>query len=305
MQPLTLPQILALANKVVSVDDSENLLCANLAGYLRYANTSACDKLGYSFTDMMSKRIADYSPTYSDDSWNRHCQRTIANGTDQMYTYHQNCKGRRYPVVITSIPHIIDETSEQLICSLVKDAQSSVRYKRMLESISVSKRTGSFDFNLRDQSILVSDNLLAMLGTDNPETIKPSLIVDRLSREDVSRWNAEMIHFIAGFHRMDEQFVMRVAADRQAIVRVIIWSVMEDGKVTGMTGHYEIIDEESKERLVSLEDNQRRHIIKALRYTNGRVTGPNGAGKLLDINGKTLFARMKKLNINREDYTQR
>ena len=305
MQSLTLPQIMALANKVVSVDDSEDLLCANLSGQLRYANISACDKLGYSLSDMLTKRIADYSPTYTDATWNRHCQRTITNGSDQIYTYHENCQGRRYPVLITSVPHIVGETSEQLILSLVKDAQDSIRYKRMLEAISVSQRVGSFDFNLSDQSILVSDNLLAIMGAEDPESLKPAAIVERLSREDVPRWNAEMIHFIAGFHRMDEQFVMRIAADRQAIVRVIIWSVLEDGKVTGMTGHYEIVDEKSKERLVSLEENQRRHIIKALRYTNGRVTGPNGAGKLLDINGKTLFARMKKLNINREDYQLR
>ncbi|CAH1001010.1 hypothetical protein LEM8419_01996 [Neolewinella maritima] len=305
MHHLTTPQILALANKVVSVEDSENLLCANLSGQLRYANISACDKLGYSLSDMLDKCIADYSPNYTDAFWSQHCERTIANGSDQVYTYHQNCKGKRYPVVITSVPHTVDETSEQLICSTVKDAQDSLRYKRMLETVGVSSRTGSFDYNLTDQSILVSDNLLAIMGTDNPESLKPSVIVDRLGREEVSRWNAEMIHFITGYHRMDEQFLMRVAGDQQATIRVVIWSVMEQGKVSSLVGQYEVVDEERKERMVSLEENQRRHIIKALRYTNGRVTGPNGAGKLLDINGKTLFARMKKLRINREDYAQR
>jgi transcriptional regulator of acetoin/glycerol metabolism len=98
---------------------------------------------------------------------------------------------------------------------------------------------------------------------------------------------------------------MRIAADRHAVVRVVIWSVMEEGQVSGMVGHLEVVDQTTKERMVSLEENQRRHIVKALRYTNGRVTGPNGAGKLLDINGKTLFARMKKLNIKRDDYTTR
>ena len=300
-----MPQIWALSNKVVSDDQSDNLLCANLQGRLRYANVSACTKLGYSFDDMLTKCIADYTPSHSEENWNRHCQRTIQNGSDQLYTYHQNCEGKRYPVQITSVPHTVGDTQEQLILSLVKDAQNSLRYKRMLESVSVSYQIGTFDFNLKDQSILVSDNLLAMMGTDNPENLKPDTIVDRLGREDVARWNAQMIHFLAGFHRMDEQFVMRLAAGRQALVRVVIWSVMEDGEVTGMNGHLEVVDESSKDRMVSLEENQRQHIIRALRYTNGRVTGPNGAGKLLDINGKTLFARMKKLNIRRDDYTNK
>ncbi len=114
-----------------------------------------------------------------------------------------------------------------------------------------------------------------------------------------------MTHFINGYHRMDERFSMRTVGNQNALVRVVVWSVMQEGNVTGITGYYELLNDSGRKRLVSLEENQRQHIIKALRYTNGRVTGPNGAGNLLDINGKTLFARMKKLDIKREDYAIR
>ena len=176
--------------------------------------------------------------------------------------------------MIYSVPHIVTETSEQLICSQVQDAQRSARYKRMLEMVETSQRIGSFDFNLNDQSILASDSLMAIMGTDDPEMLKPAIIADRLSKEDAARWNLEMIHFINGFHRMDERFVMRTAAGQQVLVRVVIWSVMQEGNVTGITGYYEVIDGGDRERMVSLEENQRQHIIKALRYTNGRVTAP-------------------------------
>lgn len=53
---------------------------------------------------------------------------------------------------------------------------------------------------------------------------------------------------------------------------------------------------------LSLDDAQRLHIVRALMRTNWRVSGENGAARLLDINAKTLFARMKKLGIRREDY---
>lgn len=295
---------MALANRIVGAAEPD-LLCVNLEGELRYANRSACDRLGYEFADLVKKKIADYSPNYSKDVWEGHCRRTISNGADQIYTYHKNCKGHRYPVVIYSVPYVVTETSEQLICSKVQNAQSSVRYKRMLEMVETSQRIGSFDFNLADHSILASESLMAMMGTTDPEVLKPAVIADRLSKEDAARWNLEMIHFINGYHRMDERFVMRTIAGQQALVRVVIWSVMREGNVTGITGYYALINESGRERLVSLEENQRQHIIKALRYTNGRVTGPSGAGKLLDINGKTLFARMKKLNIKREDYAIR
>ena len=301
MKALNRTQISDLANRVVGTG-CDDLLCSDLSGKMRYATTSACDNLGYSFEDMLTKSIADYSPTYSQNVWDDHCRRTISNGSDMMYSYHESCGGRRYPVLIHSVPHLVSETSEQLICSLVKQVQDSGRYKRMLESVEYAHRIGSFDLNFNDQSILVSDNLMAIMGASDPETLRPSEMADRLTKEDRARWNAEMINFLGGYHRMDEEFVMRTAADRQSLVRVTMWSLLNDGEVSGLSGEFQIIDESGKDQMVSLAENQRRHIIRALRYTNGRVTGPNGACNILDINGKTLFARMKKLNVKREDY---
>ena len=295
---------MALANKVVS-DSDHDLLCANVAGRVRYANSSACTTLGYPFEEMINMNLADYSPQLSAASWKQHCLKTINTGTDHIYTYHQNCQGESYPVSVRSVPFLINDTNEQLICSIVQDARSSKRYKRMLENVEYSQRIGSFDLDLQDQSILVSDNLKAIMGVTDPEDLKPNAISDRLSKEDLARWNSQMINFLSGYHRMDENFLLRTAADQPTLVRVVMWSRMKEGSVCGITGHYEVLDGSGNERLISLEENQRRHIIRALRYTNGRVTGPNGAGKLLDINGKTLFARMKKLNINRDDYTVR
>ena len=53
------------------------------------------------------------------------------------------------------------------------------------------------------------------------------------------------------------------------------------------------------EKMETLEDNERKHIIKALKMTNWRVSGEKGAAKLLDINDRTLQSRMKKLGVKR------
>lgn len=53
----------------------------------------------------------------------------------------------------------------------------------------------------------------------------------------------------------------------------------------------------------SMDEVQQEHILAALQRTQWRVSGPQGAAKLLDMNPKTLFSRMKKLGINREVYT--
>ncbi|SES74639.1 sigma-54-dependent Fis family transcriptional regulator [Hymenobacter actinosclerus] len=52
--------------------------------------------------------------------------------------------------------------------------------------------------------------------------------------------------------------------------------------------------------LKTLKVQERDHILAALHRTGGRVSGPQGAAVLLDINPKTLEARMKKLGIRRE-----
>ncbi|MCX8210177.1 MAG: sigma 54-interacting transcriptional regulator [Lewinella sp.] len=54
-----------------------------------------------------------------------------------------------------------------------------------------------------------------------------------------------------------------------------------------------------KQGLVSLAENERTHILKALAFTNWKVSGKQGAASLLDINRTTLEARMKKLDIQR------
>jgi DNA-binding NtrC family response regulator len=49
----------------------------------------------------------------------------------------------------------------------------------------------------------------------------------------------------------------------------------------------------------SLEENERMHIVKALEQTNWRVTGDQGAARLLQINERTLQSRIRKLMIRR------
>jgi formate hydrogenlyase transcriptional activator len=51
--------------------------------------------------------------------------------------------------------------------------------------------------------------------------------------------------------------------------------------------------------LGTLEETQRQHILRVLRQTQWRISGPRGAAKLLGIKRTTLQARMRKLAIKR------
>ncbi len=54
------------------------------------------------------------------------------------------------------------------------------------------------------------------------------------------------------------------------------------------------------EELKSFEQMQKDYIIRVLEKTNGRVSGANGAAAILQMNNKTLFAKMKKLGIEKK-----
>lgn len=53
-------------------------------------------------------------------------------------------------------------------------------------------------------------------------------------------------------------------------------------------------------QLKTLAENERELILNTLRYTNGRIRGPRGAARILDIEPNTLDARMRKLGIVRK-----
>ena len=58
-------------------------------------------------------------------------------------------------------------------------------------------------------------------------------------------------------------------------------------------------DNTGENRIIPLAEYEKHHIIRALEATNWRVSGENGAAKLLGLKRTTLEARMKKLKITR------
>lgn len=52
-------------------------------------------------------------------------------------------------------------------------------------------------------------------------------------------------------------------------------------------------------RIKSITENERDHILEALARCNGKLYGQGGAAELLDINASTLKSRMKKLGISK------
>jgi DNA-binding NtrC family response regulator len=50
----------------------------------------------------------------------------------------------------------------------------------------------------------------------------------------------------------------------------------------------------------TIDENERDHILKVLKYCKGRISGERGAAELLGMPPSTLNSRMKRLGIKRE-----
>ncbi|MEO8770208.1 MAG: sigma 54-interacting transcriptional regulator [Ferruginibacter sp.] len=61
-----------------------------------------------------------------------------------------------------------------------------------------------------------------------------------------------------------------------------------------------LIKENGKPSLLKMNEVEREHIISILEKTNWKVSGENGAAKILGLNATTLESRMKKLEIKRK-----
>jgi len=72
-------------------------------------------------------------------------------------------------------------------------------------------------------------------------------------------------------------------------------SKLEIGDWFNVVGNKSIIDT----TIVSLEENEKQHILRALEQTKWKIRGKNGTAELLQIKPTTLESRMQKLNIQR------
>ncbi|NJK96123.1 MAG: sigma 54-interacting transcriptional regulator, partial [Bacteroidales bacterium] len=55
----------------------------------------------------------------------------------------------------------------------------------------------------------------------------------------------------------------------------------------------------SQDELLSMDDNEKAHILRVIKLTRWKIRGENGAAEILKINPSTLESRMKKLGIER------
>ncbi|GJM35930.1 MAG: hypothetical protein DHS20C18_49310 [Saprospiraceae bacterium] len=113
---------------------------------------------------------------------------------------------------------------------------------------------------------------------------KNSKQVQTVSEKDLQR--LEQYDFPGNVRELQNIIERAVILSNGDVLNLSFWNPANSKKIKG-------------NQFKSLEDVQREHIIDALERTRWRVSGSEGAARLLNINAQTLFSKMRKLNINR------
>jgi transcriptional regulator of acetoin/glycerol metabolism len=62
------------------------------------------------------------------------------------------------------------------------------------------------------------------------------------------------------------------------------------------------ISDFSSQKLASLEEIEREHILRVLESCKGKISGPGGATEILQISSSSLYSKMKKFGIKSDFY---
>lgn len=76
-------------------------------------------------------------------------------------------------------------------------------------------------------------------------------------------------------------------------------SVLHSKSTLLKVAQFEKINLEDEDVLLPLEEFEREYILKVLKKTNWRISGPKGASKILELHPETLRSKMKKLKISK------
>ncbi|MGB3547865.1 MAG: PAS domain S-box protein [Saprospiraceae bacterium] len=297
--PLLNPdQIAGMAGGLISKMDG-HVFCLDISGSIRYANPSACDILGYEFDDLSSKSVFDYSPGLKKSDWKNHYNTTLHKGSHQYISYQQDAKGLVYPIHTTT--KLIDK-DDNYICCLVRVLQEVRHYSELLDRISIANNLAGFEVNLSSGYLLTTAGLLQLLKIADPDEVRFDSLMKKMAPTSRKRYGRKLEVEQRGGEFLKGEFELVDTSGGSRWFEINHWRTTNEKGEKLVSGYFKLKETELTHFQFDLDECQRRHIRQALRHTGGRVSGKQGASALLNMNSKTLFARMSKLDISRKDY---
>jgi PAS domain-containing protein len=296
MEPLLPEQLQQLAAQYLE-QMNEWLVCIDAEGRIVYANPSAQSDLGIENPQSGNLRVLDTPFFLSPDTWARYFDKTLAQGQASQSVYHREDESRH--LFIISRPLRIQE--QNVLWSKVKEVSETLVYRDMLESIEKAIGVGSWEWRIKEQTLIASGVAKQICGVSSDRELLPGRMAKHFADGYRILWEEALDTLV----QEKTPFELELLYERKGKQKWLLTHclpVLQDDSVVMVRGFFKDISAaKSPAGFRSLEAVQREHILEALKKTNWRVSGPKGAARLLQMNDKTLFARMKKLGIQKPD----
>ncbi len=117
-------------------------------GKLVYVNHAACQELGYSREELLTKSVLDIDPNFDPERFRLHWQQLRDKGNARFESHHKTRDGRVFPVEISA--NHVEYDGKEYHCSFAHDISDRKRYQMAIDSFiqTVSTCTGQDMFRV-------------------------------------------------------------------------------------------------------------------------------------------------------------
>jgi len=117
-------------------------------GKLVYVNNAACQELGYSREELLTKSVIDIDPNFDPERFRLHWQQLRDKGSARFESHHKTRDGRVFPVEISA--NHVEYDGKEYHCSFAHDISDRKRYQMAIDAFirTVSTCTGQDMFRV-------------------------------------------------------------------------------------------------------------------------------------------------------------
>ncbi len=249
------------------MDDQGNLIFANRIFY---------DKMGYSRNDISNLSIFDINTTSSPESWEEHLQQVKKNGVVAFKEVHKDKTGKFHEVAVDAIH--IGSNGKDYICALTHDITDSSFSTFVLKATEELANVGGWKLNLRDGSIIVSNQCFKIFDLEDKIQFLPGQIIHQFKEsERLKKLLGGVLHEGVEFNE-----ILETKHSSTRYIRCITKPIYKGKKIIKVTGSYQdvtkqIEKEQSLQLFKEIIDNAKDLVYvydkkgKLLHYSNSVI----------------------------------